>query len=187
MKLAPMRYKNYVWPYNPKIYEIKFERDIAVNKVPFGRYMMSNMGRSFRILKGEGEFAGKGAYDEFKKLASVFYEETPGVLIHPVWQSSNAFFVSLSLKQEPYEDYISYTFEFWEQSEEYVENAVLVKAAPTQNTAVSSEKRVYTVVSGDTMWAIARRYNVTLSNLIAANPHIKNPNLIYPGNRIYLP
>ena len=34
---------------------------------------------------------------------------------------------------------------------------------------------------------IARRYGVTLSSLIAANPQIKNPNLIYPGNEVRLP
>jgi len=28
---------------------------------------------------------------------------------------------------------------------------------------------------------------VTLNSLIAANPQIKNPNLIYPGNEVKLP
>ena len=36
-------------------------------------------------------------------------------------------------------------------------------------------------------WGIARRCGVTLSSLIAANPQIKNPNLIYPGNEVRLP
>ena len=40
---------------------------------------------------------------------------------------------------------------------------------------------------GDTLWGIARRYGVTLKSLIAANPQIKNPNLIYPGNEVTLP
>ena len=184
MKLAPMRYKNYVWPHNPRIYEITFKRQIAVNKVPFGRYMMTNMGRSFRVLRGEGEFAGEGAYDEFKKLATVFYDETPGALVHPVWQSSNAFFVSLSLKQEPYEDYVSYDFEFWEQCDEYDSAAELIKKPKSENAAGGAT--VYTVVSGDTMWAIAKRNGMSLSTLISLNPQIKNPNRIYPGDRINL-
>lgn len=43
------------------------------------------------------------------------------------------------------------------------------------------------VVSGDTMWKISRSYGVKLDELIDANPQIKNPNLIYPGNIIYVP
>ena len=33
----------------------------------------------------------------------------------------------------------------------------------------------------------ARQYGVALTDLIAANPQIKNPNLIYPGNGVRLP
>jgi LysM repeat protein len=39
----------------------------------------------------------------------------------------------------------------------------------------------YTVVSGDTMFLIAQRFGVSLDSLIAANPHITNPNMIFPG------
>ena len=31
-----MRYKDYVWPHNPRVYSIDYERKMAVNKVPFG-------------------------------------------------------------------------------------------------------------------------------------------------------
>ena len=183
--LAPMRYKDYVWPHNPRIYEIDYYRDIAINKVPFGRYTLTNMGRGYRVLKGEGEFAGEGAYDEFKKLATVFYEETPGMLIHPVWQSSNAYFASLSLKQEPYEDYVSYTFEFWEQCDDYNTTAEKIED-PNAGAGAGTGKKQHIVVSGDTMWAIARDNGISLSDLIALNPHIKNPNRIYVGDIIYL-
>ncbi len=45
----------------------------------------------------------------------------------------------------------------------------------------------YTVRSGDSMWAIARRYSVSLDALIRANPQVKNPNLIYAGQGIKIP
>ena len=45
----------------------------------------------------------------------------------------------------------------------------------------------HTVVSGDTMWKMAVRYHVGLSEIISANPHIKNPDLIYPGDTLYIP
>lgn len=45
----------------------------------------------------------------------------------------------------------------------------------------------YTVVSGDNLTRIAERHGVSLQDLIAANPQIKNPNLIYPGQVINIP
>jgi spore coat assembly protein SafA len=47
--------------------------------------------------------------------------------------------------------------------------------------------QVYRVVSGDTMFEIARRYGITLDALITANPQIPDPNLIYPGQEICIP
>lgn len=45
----------------------------------------------------------------------------------------------------------------------------------------------YTVVPGDTLWKIASKYQVGLSELIAANPHIKDPSMIFPGDKISIP
>ena len=64
-------------------------------------------------------------------------------------------------------------------------------AAPAQSetfsAAAATQTRTYIVKKGDTLWGIAKRYGVTLSALIAANPQIKNPNLIYPGNEVRIP
>ncbi len=46
---------------------------------------------------------------------------------------------------------------------------------------------VYIVQKGDSLWKIAVKYQVGLSEIIAANPQFKNPNLIYPGNKVYVP
>ena len=46
---------------------------------------------------------------------------------------------------------------------------------------------MYLVKKGDTLWGIAKRCGVSLTALIAANPQIKNPNLIYPGDRVTIP
>src|SRR5699024_615312 len=45
----------------------------------------------------------------------------------------------------------------------------------------------YIVEKGDTLWLIAKRFGVSLEELIRANPQIKDPNKIYPGNRINIP
>jgi LysM repeat protein len=46
---------------------------------------------------------------------------------------------------------------------------------------------VYIVRRGDTMSNIAEAFGVTLTDLIAANPQIEDPSLIYAGNVITLP
>lgn len=45
---------------------------------------------------------------------------------------------------------------------------------------------VHTVVRGDTMWDIAQANGMSLAELVALNPHIENPRLIYPGDKINL-
>ena len=45
----------------------------------------------------------------------------------------------------------------------------------------------YTVQPGDTMWKIAVRYQTGISELIKANPQIKNPAMITVGQKITIP
>jgi len=45
----------------------------------------------------------------------------------------------------------------------------------------------YTVMPGDTLYQIANRYGVPVDELLKANPDIKDPNLIYPGQLIEIP
>lgn len=95
MRLTPMRYKDYIWPSNPGSYRISFRRVVAEHKLPFGRSVTQDLGQVCRVLEGEGEFAGEGAYEEFKRLATVFYGGGAGVLVHPVWMTTRAYFTEL--------------------------------------------------------------------------------------------
>lgn len=45
----------------------------------------------------------------------------------------------------------------------------------------------YTVVSGDTFYLIAKRFNISMDSLIAANPHITNPAQIMHGDVLCVP
>ena len=186
MKLAAMRYKDYVWPHNPRVYTIRYERSMGERKVPFGRYVLQDLGPAKRVMRGEGEFVGEGAYQEFKKLASVFYEDGPGLLVHPVWQTSNAFVVELFLKQEPRADYVRYTFAFWEGYEGH-STGIQVSGGEKPSAPSGGGGRVWhTVQRGETMWGIARDNGLSLTQLIALNPQIKNPNLILVGEKVRL-
>jgi len=184
MRLVPMRYKNFIWPHNPKSYQIDVERPVAVHKVPFGRHCVQDLGMGGRVLRGEGEFVGEDAYDQMKALATVFYQDGPGLLIHPVWQTSNAYFTQLRLLQEPTPDYVRYSFTFREGYSRY--DQALQEVKPAGETE-RGELRLHTVVRGETLWAIAARYGVGLAEVVAANPWLKNPNLIQVGDKVVIP
>lgn len=184
MKLSQMRFKDYIWPHNPKTFEITDKRRLAVNPVPFGKGTVMDLGVECRVLKGQGEFAGQDAYNQFLRLKQVFDEGTPGVLVHPIWQSVRAWFSELSFRQEPMENFVSYSFEFVEDDDSYNQSLKI----PDKNNggSVISSSKTYTVKAGDTLWRIARLYGMSLNQLIALNPQIKNPNLIYVGQTVYL-
>lgn len=45
---------------------------------------------------------------------------------------------------------------------------------------------IYKIVKGDNLTKIARRYNTTVEDLLTWNPKIKNKNLIYAGDYLYI-
>ena len=63
--------------------------------------------------------------------------------------------------------------------------ALLLSAALA--TSASAADLRHTVAAGDTMWKLAVKYQVGTSEIIAANPQVANPDLIYPGQTLYIP
>lgn len=59
----------------------------------------------------------------------------------------------------------------------------IITATATTASAVTT----HTVQPGDSMWKIAVKYQAGLSEIKEANPHIKNPEMIYPGDIITIP
>lgn len=57
---------------------------------------------------------------------------------------------------------------------------VKVTAAP----AVTGNETLYTVMSGDMMWKIAAKYKMSLAELIALNPQVKNPSMLQVGQQL---
>lgn len=69
---------------------------------------------------------------------------------------------------------------------EYITSPCFPPAEPPA-PAPDPEPKTYKVKKGDTLSKIAKAHKVTLKKLIAANPQIKNPDLIYPGEIINIP
>lgn len=53
--------------------------------------------------------------------------------------------------------------------------------------SVCAQSTTYTVQPGDSMWKIAVKYQVGLSEIISLNPQVKNPASIYPGQKLTIP
>ncbi len=61
-------------------------------------------------------------------------------------------------------------------------STVSAAAANTNGSTVT-----HTVVSGDTLWKIAVKYKVGISEIITANKQFSNPDMIYPGQTVTIP
>lgn len=77
------------------------------------------------------------------------------------------------------------------QKKKAAAGAGIVAATPAIVSQVGSDKKPagssYTIKSGDTLSAIAKRMGVRLSEIKAANPQIKDLNKIRPGQKIKVP
>lgn len=56
-----------------------------------------------------------------------------------------------------------------------------------QATTSKLPGKIYTVQTGDTLASIARKYNITVTDIIAVNPNLQQSDLIVPGQVIKLP
>lgn len=64
--------------------------------------------------------------------------------------------------------------------------ALLLTAALSAPTAAAAGL-THKVSPGYTMWKLAVQYQVGTGEIIAANPQVENPNLIYPGQVLNIP
>lgn len=87
--------------------------------------------------------------------------------------------------------YITIVLRQWKKAEA----PVLAIAGGTAQTdretqTATATQKTYTVQSGDSLWKIAQQFygnGAEYKKLAAANPDIKNPNLIYPGQVLTIP
>jgi len=58
---------------------------------------------------------------------------------------------------------------------------------PSASVSSVASPHIYTVVATDTLTKIAKRFGVTIAQILAANPQIKNANNIHAGDKITIP
>ncbi len=46
---------------------------------------------------------------------------------------------------------------------------------------------IYTVQPNDSLWKIALRYEIGVTEIIEVNPQLENPDLIYPKDKVKIP
>lgn len=188
-----MRYKNYVWPHNPRSYSITYHRRLTAREVPYGYYVLQNLGQGMRVMKGSGEFVGEGAYEEFKRLATVYYDGGEGVLVHPCWQSAMCTLRHCLWRR--HRGRIMWRTPLNSGKAVICMNRSCRKQQraprlPSGPSAGSGDGRTagqvcyHTVRKGETLWGIARRYGISLEVLLEWNPGIKNPNYITMGQKV---
>ncbi len=70
-----------------------------------------------------------------------------------------------------------------------IKNSSLIVPGQVINipSSSSTSTSTYTVVTGDTLWGIAAKQGISLSDLMTANPQITNSSLIFPGQKLTLP
>lgn len=67
MLLTPMRYKDYTWPHNPETYSVEYRRQVVVHKVPFGQYVLQDVGETCRIFQGRERLRGRTPMNSSKR------------------------------------------------------------------------------------------------------------------------
>jgi LysM repeat protein len=112
----------------------------------------------------------------------------------PTTSSSNEQFTSYTVKSGDTLFNISQSYnvkwdliaQFNNLSEPYVLHAGQELKIP-QATTSKVPGKIYTIAKGDTLASIAKKYNITVSDIIAVNPNLQKSDLISIGQVIKLP
>ncbi len=175
MKLQPMSYKSYVWPFNPEKIQIEYVRNLREIKLPFSGSILQNLGCNKRVVTGMGEFIGSDCMAEFARLANVFAEGNDGMLKLTEIPPFTAAFSSLKMVGEAQPDCVTYEFEFFESTDS------------GEKGHGETETGIYVCIGGENLWSLAAIYGTDVDRLKALNPMIQWPNFLEAGQKVVLP
>ena len=139
--------------------------------MPFAGDVVWDMGYKARIVRGQGQFTGKNAMQEYSRLLAVYNEQGAGLLALPEQKPFAAFFTVLAVTGEAQPFGVSYSFEFVEDTK-------------LRGRQTAAERILYIAAENDTLFSIAARHRVTVEQLLALNPDIASPNSIRVGQTV---
>ncbi len=154
-------------PYNPARLTIKEKRLIARHPVPFAGEVVQDMGAYATEISGEGELFGADVFGQYSRLSALVRQGGAGLLYLPGQEPFYAHFTALTMCAQPGSEGLAYTFVFVQDT------AVAVSA--------QSGSQVHTVRGGETLFDIAARYGMQMSELLALNPQVSSPNRLTAG------
>ena len=98
--------------------------------------------------------------------------------MHPVWPTIYAYFAKLNLREEPREDYVHYSFEFWEYKGSKFEDVAEAMDNFDYDDPLASLpglKRYTTAAEGDTLRSLAEKFGVSVEQMCSMNPSVEDP------------
>ena len=132
------------------------------------------------ITREEYRFDGWYADSSFSSspITEIFATETGNKTFYAKWTKNTTPIVPGNDTSNIVEQYKTDDSSSGEQTDREVPSPVV------KNTSYMT----YTVQAGDTLWAIARKYNCSITGIMAANSdRIKNPNRIHAGWQLKIP
>ena len=170
MKDFKMRYKDFVFPQNPKHIEISSERDLQTESIYGEKSNVEDIAQKPIKVTGNGTIYGKEAQEVCSYLSYLLKQGTAGELHCPSLYPINAYFKKFVYSQNATKDGMDYSFSFVE---------------------VCSDKREkieldYTVAQiGENAFDIAYRTGVSIDMIMEKN-NFPTPFDIKTGDKVVL-
>lgn len=170
MIVSKLRYKGYLWQYNPKELSVITEKKLHEQLVPDNKPIIQNFGNKSRIIRGTGCLCGEDCFKQYNRILEL-QKNGSGILSLPNTNPFYAFLKVVELACDPTPDLISYKFEFVEDLSKI-------------NTG--KKEKYYSVKRDETLWHIANAHNILIDNLVKLNPQIKRLDELTQGEKIRL-
>ncbi len=114
--MTAMRYKDFIFPHNPKRIQVSYRSATATLHCPQLGSVVQHLGPRCRVVSGQGAFFGPAAAAQFAALEQLAAQGNAGYLFIPALTPFKAYLTKLVYLGEGDGSLLSYSFEFVEQT-----------------------------------------------------------------------